>query len=240
MNLDNDLRRDKFLFPDDDNFGDKTYKNHNAYIMVGHLNRQGIYTIGELINSNITSFGRNNKHFYKAVIRILRHMYLGEELLIDVVLENCYDTSDNYDISRKELADDLKWLGFGRTITDCQTYAASFLKIHNGDRKITMEDCLLDDRITLDNPGSCNLRGFYQDYIKEKREKNLLNTSVPTSVILENLKLQLVGLKAMRDGLNNQITALENMINSYYVTPEVKDEPIKQVKKRGRKRSTDR
>lgn len=235
MDLNIDLRNDTFLFPSDGNFGDKTYKNHNSHIMVGHLNRQGIYTINDLINSTDENFSKGNRHYFMAVIRILRYKYLGEELVVDVIFNGKYNLSDDFDITRKKLAKDLRWLGFGHSLSDCQNFAASFLRVHKDDKFITMEDCLNDDRIVLDNIGSSNLREFYLNFIAQKKVKDEDFQSLPLSIVLESLKLQMAGLRVMRDNLNYQINTLENMIERYSATQESLQEQ-EQVKKHARKR----
>lgn len=206
MDVNTKLRDDKFLFPNEvDN-----KKSNASGIIVTALNKRGIETVNDLFNYDQTQFNRLNAHYLGALIQILKYKYLGEELVNDVILEAKYTRSD-----KKRLAKDLRRLGFGRDLQELEARTQRFME--EAPTEFTMEDVLKSDNryiSTMRLLGNADFKGFYLEYIEEKKKKEQAEENAPTKDVLEGLKLQLEGLIKMRDGIDRQIQDVQNQINA--------------------------
>ena len=213
MDLNINLREDKFLFPDENN---NNGKNNGSGLIVAALNKRGIFTINDLINYDQTKFSSNSAHYLRALIQILRYKYLGEELINDVLLESDYTNSAK---DHKKLARDLKMLGFGRGSMPKEVYniVVSFMQRQPDRTIITMEQVLKSDSPVLrklELIGNADFRGFYLEYLEQKRRKNQQEILEPTKEVLESLKNQLCRLITERDELDKKINDLQDKINA--------------------------
>ena len=210
MDINTKLRDDKFLFPDEslENYN----KNMQSGVIVTALNKRGIETINDLFNYDQTKFNRRNAHYLDALIQILKYKYLDEELVNDVLLESEYSSSIKDD---KRLAKDLRRLGFGRDLGELETIVRRVREENSS--VVSMEEVLKPDNrffVRMRLLGSADFRGFYLDYIEEKKQKEQVDANAPTKDVLEGLKLQLEGLIKMRDGIDKQIQDIQSQINA--------------------------
>lgn len=220
MDTNIDLRRDKFLFPNGYGIG-----NRRNSAVVATLREKGIETVEQLINCNASDFSNQNRHFYMALIQILRHKYLGEELINDVLLEKEYKITRNI---AKEIAKDLRKLGLGsnsihtRRLQNLTNYISLYIVINNLTGKtISMEELIKETEgsgmpslLGVPYRGDSDFRGYYLSYIEEKRKKELQEQDSPTKDVLEGLKLQLQGLIMARDGIDKQIIDVQEQIKA--------------------------
>ena len=159
-----------------------------------------------MFNYDQTQFNRLNAHYLGALIQILKYKYLGEELVNDVILEAKYTRSD-----KKRLAKDLRRLGFGRDLQGLEARIKRF--VEEAPTEFTMED-VLRSKTPMGLLGSADFKGFYLEYIEEKKKKEQAEENAPIKDVLEGLKLQLEGLIKMRNGIDRQIQDVQNQINA--------------------------
>ncbi len=204
MDVNTKLRDDKFLFPNE--VDNNKRKSNASGIIVTALNKRGIETVNDLFNYDQTQFNRLNAHYLGALIQILKYKYLGEELVNDVILEAKYTRSD-----KKRLAKDLRRLGFGRDLQGLEARIKRF--VEEAPTEFTMED-VLRSKTPMGLLGSADFKGFYLEYIEEKKKKEQAEENAPIKDVLEGLKLQLEGLIKMRNGIDRQIQDVQNQINA--------------------------
>ena len=209
MDVNTKLRNDKFLFPDE--LENDSKKSNATGIMVAALNKRGIETVNDLIHYDQTKFNSLNAHYLSALIQILKYKYLGEELVSDVIFEYKYSRSSK---DKKKLARDLRRLGFGRGIEELEARAQRFM---DETPEFTMEDVLKSDNRymrTMKLFGNADFRGFYLEYINEKRKKEMQERTLPPQDVMSALKQQLESLVLLRADLDKQIESITKQINA--------------------------
>lgn len=198
------------------NLNEEALFAEKPYVMrtINTLNKKGIFTVEEFINTDsrdLATDGNRRKQF-RAFQEILKYKYLGTPMVIDVLLDKEY-TSTNDSISN-----DLVTLGFGNSLWDGM--AENFYK-SKGPFKI------IDFIMELDNSFDY-LKFFYIEYYNSnnKLRKKNINGSTPSydkdKDYLESLKNELVNVLLQRKKLDEhislllaQISKLEGVIKSH-------------------------
>lgn len=183
--------------------------------MLKYLNSKGIYTVEDMINCQESDFSNSRRKTYVAVVQILKHAFMGQELVSDVLLEKTY-TNNNKGIY--ECAKDFIALGFPihkgpmyKSVLEkmVSNIIREFQKEDFKDEEFTMESIISRFGINASGP---NLAQYYLDYLSAKKEKQTEVTSETIPSILDGLKTQLQGLITMRDGIDKQIQAVQEQI----------------------------
>lgn len=173
--------------------------------IVTTLNKKGIFTVEDFINSDIDQIASHAdvRKNYRAYQEILKYKYLGIPLTMDVLFEKqC--------LKGRALEKDMGRLGFA-------SYGA-----YAWERDIT--------RISIENGGKCRyidllkelgskfeyLTDFYIEYYntqikKENKEEELIENEKDS---LDTLKNELVGLLNQRNALDAKIASLLEQINT--------------------------
>lgn len=206
------------------------YTNKRAYsVIMHHLNKIGIYTVEDLINCEESRFSSSSRKRYIAYAQILKHAYLGQDLVFDILFKKEYTYKNNqlvewyhpeYNKGLKECANDLIRLGFasaygGESTNRMVSLIEDFLdEIKYKDETFSMEFLLRECHYFY--TGGPDIRKYYLQYIDNKKEENNIELTTETIPgILDGLKLQLQGLLTMRDGIDKQIEAIQNQIKSF-------------------------
>lgn len=81
-----------------------------SVITINNLNKKGIYTIEDFINNDVEKITKTptTRKTYRAIQKILRYKYLGEPLVLDIILDKEYDAKT----SKNQITNDLVTLGF--------------------------------------------------------------------------------------------------------------------------------
>ena len=220
-----DLREDDFLFPD----GYELTEHIRNRSLVSQLKIKGIHTIEQLINCKASDFSYQSRWSNMALIQILRHKYLGEEIINDVLLEKKYDT--NFENVAREIAVDLYKLGLtfnryrshARNVDRIEFFVRNYIEENNlVGQTISMEYLLkaritwVDKTISLLGPasGDSDFLGYYLSYIEKKQHKEQLEDEMPPKEVLEGLKYQLQVLINARDGIDKQILEVQEQIKN--------------------------
>lgn len=235
MDVKTKLKDDKVVFAN--------YESANALSrMIAKLNEKGVYTIEDLINCEKNILPYSSRKTYAACAEIFKHEYLGQELVLDVLLEKEYPIDFEEDYSRPErddyhlydsilykyileknykilteCANDVLKLGFkplygGNSMIMC-IYNFLYRKKYNG-KNISMEYLLKE----CDSFGcqSLGIRKYYLEYIDKKKKSNEEELNIETvPKVLEILKSQLESLLTVRNELDVQIESLQEQIKSF-------------------------
>ena len=170
------------------------------------LNQKGIYTVEDYINADIeqimTSTQTRNK--VRAYKRILKYKYLGEPLVVDVLLDKQYHLYG----SDKEMISDVKHLGFDGLYCDGirERYSTNYSHI-----KMISIVLGMVSKYSKRNAGLVN---FYEDYYYTKIKNQETNEIASDKDSLDSLKNELVSLINKRNELETQISSLLEQINT--------------------------
>lgn len=173
MDLNTNLKEDKFLFPE----------NHDcraSNLIVKDLNKSGIQTVNEFINCNSNQFSDDNRHYLNALIQILKYNYLNERLENDDLFDYKY-LNDEKEIIK--MVKDLRKLGFGRSVGELFSLVKTYVRLKR-EPYFTVEQILrADDKkeiiqrwnhmrlLRIRYFGSANLEKFYLNYILQRNQK---------------------------------------------------------------------
>lgn len=210
MDIKTELKNDTLLFIPAEN-------QVSAASMIRYLNSRGITTIEDLINCDANFFRGNTKIQYRPIIEVYRHEFLGEPLVIDILLEKEYEYSDD---GHRECENDIRRLGLRGNIDKYFPRYISRLERKFGprfeqdesidiDKKISMEKLLHDGAIKR---YAIDLAGYYLRYIEQKRKEQQSNKEIDDSTTLSDLKKQFQSLLEMRDNLDEQIKSIQESI----------------------------
>ena len=173
--------------------------------VVTTLNKKGIFTVEDFINSDIdqiASHGNLRKN-YRAYQEILKYIYLGVPLTMDVLLEKeCSMGNElNKHMSR------LGFAGYGAPIWESIIARISF---KNGGK------CRYIDLIKELSSKFEYLTDFYIEYYNTQLNKqNVEETPVESDKkSLDTLKNELIGLLNQRNALDTKIASLLEQINA--------------------------
>lgn len=182
-----------------------------------YLNGKGIFTVEKLINCQESDFPTSSRKSYMAIIQILKHEFLGQDLINDVLLEKTYT---NNSLGIKECAKDYAKLGFSISQS---TYSSKLVATTDKIKRYFARTGFVDETFSMEyiikelpilRKGGPKLAEYYLQYINEMKEKNQeLATEKLSPSVIEGLKTQLQGLVTMRNGLDMQIAALQEQIN---------------------------
>lgn len=183
-------------------------KKPSGKLTITALNKKGIFTIENFINSDINQItsDSNRKKQFRAFQKILRYKYLGEPLTIDVILDREYKNEQEINLS---LHDDMIGLGFGNYFWG--NFPTEILA-KKGSCK--MRDVILyihgrDEHFSF-------LTNFYVEYYntqmkKDEKEEHIIENDKES---LSTLKDELVTLLNQRNALDLKISTILEKINT--------------------------
>ena len=176
--------------------------------MLNAFHNMGIYTVSDLINYDDRKFSQNNKKKYRAIVQVLKHAYLGQDLVFDVLFEKQYN---NNETGIEECVSDMEKMGFAMSGPYAVWGRLEIFLYNYKEDKFSME-YVLKNCYDIDSRGP-SLRQYYVQYIDEKKKKKqdeLLEKNIPGT--LEYLRKQLLFLMEMRNNVDEQIKEINEQI----------------------------
>ena len=178
---------------------------------VHSLNSIGIYTIEDFVNLKEIDFPKVSREFYWGMAHILRHEYLGEDIVYDALLEREYYS--DYDGCKCCYSDMVK-MGIvvkgGRTYT--VNYMLSALEKHNKQDtdKFNIKWFIKNVHLLYYHP---IILQYYLDFIEKNKKDNQPAPVLDSSLELNKLKIQLETLVSINNSLQKQIDEIQEKIN---------------------------
>lgn len=177
--------------------------------VIDSLNKRGIYTVEDYINYDVEQnfYDSVRRKEFRAFQKILRYKYLGEPLLLDVILEKeISNETENIRKFHQDVERNLMILGFN---FPGGLYAKKMIA--------QTGSCKIIDIILNDAPERYDfLKDFYIEYyntkIKKENKEEIPVESDKGS--LDTLKSELVSLLNQRNSLDTKISLLLEQINT--------------------------